>query len=61
MVNTNKIVLLIIFFGVYLERNKHSVLCDNWILKFKDDFSENKIDEGFWNFFGSSNGKTIEV
>jgi len=61
MVTTNKKILLIIFFGVYLEQNRLSVLCDNWILKFKDDFSHNKIDEGNWYIYDYSSGKTIEV
>jgi len=58
---TNKIILLIIFFGMYLEGNKLLVLCDDWILKFKDDFNDDKIDDSNWYIYDESNGKTNEV
>jgi len=61
MITKSKTILLIIFFGVYLKRNKLSVLCDDWILKFKDDFSNDKIDDSNWYIYDESNGKTIEV
>jgi len=61
MIANHKIVLLILSVGVHLELNRLLVLCDDWILKFKDDFNDNKIHRSHWKIHSSSTGKKNEV